>query len=79
MLAKANYPCFETDIYNITSKLNIDFISMVVSRKSPMIQCPLDPIEVNVHHELMQYLNSWYEKESRTKFAEILEEHVRNN
>ena len=78
MLVNAKYKCFITDANNITSKLGINLMEMVVSRKYPKVEAIFEPIEEAVEQELVAYLNTWNIQESRTRFKSILEERIRN-
>ena len=77
-LIQAKYKCFITDTYDIASKLGLDFISMVISRKCPTTRNTLDQsvIDENIYNDLVHYLNTWNIKESRLHFVNILEERV---
>ena len=78
MLENIKYPNFITDIHNITSKLGIDFIRMIISRTCPAIQTTFENIDEAIHQELIGCLNMWNLQEYRTRFTNILEERVWN-
>ena len=79
MLEKAKYSCFVSDMSNITQKLGMNLIGICISRRFPPIESSFEPIDENILKQLADCLNAWNIKEYRIKFADIMEEHVRNN
>ena len=72
------YQTFAIDSHNIATKLGLDFLSLIISKKCPIISNPLDnpTIDDATYNDLMLCINSWNIKESRIHFTSILEEHV---
>ena len=73
-----SYITFAIDCHNIATKLGLDFLSLVISKKCPSIINPLDNSTIDdvTYNDLTLCINTWNIKESRTYFSNILEEHV---
>ena len=67
---------FIHDVQEVSSRVGIDIISIIVSRTYPLIHSEFADIDQVIHNRLLKCLNSWNEAASRDYLIKIMEERV---